>query len=539
MNRPIGFVDFVERVLLVTLTPAQRVLCLVAYDGVEPCNLTGADREIARKLFGDVDRIPPEARHVIVVVAGARAGKSYVLCALRLLYLALTTPLETLAPGEVAAALIIAPDLRLARQTLRYISGAAKGTRAIASRVSAESSDSLTLRRESGRSVTIECLPATRGGSAVRGRSLVGAVLDECAFFRDESFVVNDAEVFKAVAPRVMTNGQIVVSSTPFAETGLLFDLFTANHGDPHTCLAAHAPTTLLRDDARTRSMVERERERDPDNALREFDAQFMASGAGLFFDANAIEKAVDRTIALPLTPTFGTIVSAGADFAFRTDSSALIVVHKSPDGVATVADIIERKPGKGEPLKPSEVVQEFAATLKRHGANYLRSDGHYRQAIEEHLYTHALSFVAAPEGATGKLETHTRARALLHEGKVRLPNHPRLLKQMRELISRPTSGGGLSISSPRWRTGGHGDLVSALVLALHERNGTTVKAPKRSLNELTPEERVERWRISNLMALEQNARQGDERVRREIREAASGDWMSGLERDFYGDDDE
>ena len=53
----------------------------------------------------------------------------------------------------------------------------------LARMVAAETADSVTIERPDGRRVVIECLPATRGGSAVRGRSLVGAVLDESAFF--------------------------------------------------------------------------------------------------------------------------------------------------------------------------------------------------------------------------------------------------------------------------------------------------------------------------------------------------------------------
>jgi hypothetical protein len=69
--RPLPFTRFVAEVLKVTLTPGQRVLCLVAYDGLEPRDLTGADRELARQIFGDVDTIHEEARHVVVAVCGA------------------------------------------------------------------------------------------------------------------------------------------------------------------------------------------------------------------------------------------------------------------------------------------------------------------------------------------------------------------------------------------------------------------------------------------------------------------------------------
>jgi hypothetical protein len=163
--KPLPFVAFVERVLGVRLTPGQRVVCRIAYDGANPCDLEGDERELAHRIFGNVDVIPDEARHTVVAVCGARGGKSYVFCALRLLHLALTVPLNTMAPGEVASALIVAPDLRLARQCMRYALGAAKANRDIAQRISSESADGFVLARENGRTVAIECLPATRGGS--------------------------------------------------------------------------------------------------------------------------------------------------------------------------------------------------------------------------------------------------------------------------------------------------------------------------------------------------------------------------------------
>lgn len=465
MNAPMPFTQFAAEVLRVKLTPAQRVLALVAFDGIEPASLEGTDRDLARSIFGDVDTVPALARAVLVAVCGARAGKSYVICALRALHLALTVPIDTLAPGEVASAVLVAPDLRLARQTLRYATGAAKGVQAIAKRISAETSDSFTLRRENGREVVIECLPATRGGSALRGRSLVCAVLDESAFFRDDSYQVNDAELFRAVAPRVMPGGHLIVASTPWAEAGLLFEQFSANHGHPTTALAAHAPTTLLRPDARTTSMVERERERDPDTAAREFDAEFMTAGSGLFFDPATIDRAVsrERTASLPHDPA--AVAAAGADFGFRSDSSALAVVQRA-DSVVELAALDELRPQRGSPLLPSAVVGQFATVAKGYGQTVLIADSHYVESIREHLMTHGLALDAAPEGQAGKVETYLHLRALLNEGRLSIPYHPRLIAQLKAIVSKPQPGGGLQITSPRRSATGHGDLVSALVLA-------------------------------------------------------------------------
>lgn len=476
------FVPFVERVLRVKLTPGQRIVCRVAYDGVNPCDLEGEERDLARRIFGDVEVIPDEARHTIVAVCGARGGKSYIFCALRLLHLALTVPLNSLAPGEVASGLIVAPDLRLARQCMRYALGAAKANKEIAQRIASESADGFVLSRENGRTVAIECLPATRGGSALRGRSLPCAVFDESAFFRDEDFVVNDAELYKAVAPRVLPEGQVILASTPWAEgMGLLYELFHENHGAPRTALAAHAPTLLLRDDPRTRSIVERERDRDPDNASREFDAIFMSAGSGLFFDPHAVDRAVDGSVPLPMPYENRAVVAAGADFGFKSDSSALIVAQFDGE-LYRVADLLELRPQRGQPLQPSAVVATFADTARRYHVTSLVADRHYEEAIREHLGAHGLTLFAAADGLTGKVETYSRARALIHDGRVRLPNHPRLISQLKAIVSKPTPGGGLSISSPRRANGGHGDLVSALVLALAALPSTYVEPWMREL---------------------------------------------------------
>lgn len=482
MSRPVRlFTDFVAAAG-VRLTPGQRTICRIAYDGAAIADLTPAERAHAEQIFGPIASIPPEARNVIVAVCGARAGKSYVLGSLRLLHLALVLPLDSLAPGEIASALIVAPDLRLARQCLRYALGAARTVPAIARRISSETSDSFTLARESGRSVIVECLPATRGGSALRGRSLVGAVLDEAAFFRDAEYVVNDEEVFRAVAPRVMPGGQVIIASTPWAESGLLYDLFSTNHGNPTTALAAHAPTLLLRDDPRTRSIVERERQRDPDNASREFDASFMSAGSGLFLDPASIDRAVflDLTIPCMVSPDIRT--AAGADLGFVSDSSALAIVAGRGERLALIA-LEELRPGKGSPLRPSDVLARFAALAKEHHCREIVSDGHYAETAREHLHGHGISLGRGPEGAAGKVASYLELRRLFAEGRIALPKHDRLLAQLREIRSKPTSGGGLQVYSPRRPGGGHGDLVSALVLAawaLSSSVATPIRLPTR-----------------------------------------------------------
>lgn len=459
----IPFVAFVRDVLGVTLTPAQTVLVAVAYDHADPVALPVGDRELARQLFGDVDTIPPVARSVLVAVCGARAGKTYVLGALYSLWRALIADLSSLAPGEHAVALLVAPDQRLARQILRYALGAAKSVPSVARLIQSETVDNFTLRRPDGRIVALETLPAARGGSSVRGRSLVSAVMDECAFFRDQHYQVCDVEVFRAIAPRIMPGGMVVLASTPWSESGLLFEEFQRNgNGRPVTALAAHAPTLLLRGDAHTRQMVERERARDADNARREFAAEFMPYGSGLFFDAQAIERACATTAPSPTGHVQD--ASIGADLGLVADSTAFVAVRLI-GGIFSVLDVVELRPRPGEPLKLSAVVAEAARFAMRHRATTAHCDHHVLEPAREHAQR-GFYLQAVPGGQAAKVERFVTVRNLLNEGRLHIPpDFPRLAMQLREVISKPATGGSLQITLPR-RAGVHGDIVSTFVLA-------------------------------------------------------------------------
>lgn len=455
------FVDFVTS-LGVEMTPAQRVLYSVAIDGLDPCDTS--DPALAAKIFGPVARVPSGARDVVAVVKGARVGGSY-FGALYLLWRSLTADLSGLAPGEEAAAIVVAPDKRLAIQTLKYARGAVETVPDLETRVLSEGGqtrDGFTLGVGHGRKVSIEALPASAKGTATRGRSLVAALLDESAFLRDADFQVNDTEIFRSIIPRVMPGGRVLVSSTPWAASGLLHDLFSRNHGQPRDALAAHCPTLLMRPDDRTARIVAAERDRDPDNAAREFDAVPMSGGSSSFFDSSAIDAAIDRERPIVLAP--GPLAYVGIDLAFRRDSSALVVVHRRGRELA-IAETLELRPKFGRPLKPSEVIEQFAALARRHGAGWVACDGHYLETAREFFAAAGLSVVVGPEGARGKAESYVHLRNVLGEGRLSMPNDPRLAAQLRAITSSPQSGGGLSITAPR-NAQGHGDLVSALVLA-------------------------------------------------------------------------
>jgi hypothetical protein len=474
----LGFLEWVD----VTPSAGQSELCRVAFDGAQP-----VDGEIARELFGpiDFDNLPMGCRDVVGAICGGRGGKSYVLVALRLVWGMLVRDLSPLAPGQKAYATVVAPNEKLRQEVVNYGLGVCRSKpelRALmrlpkGTREDDTPSEFGIWREDFKRIVTFSAATATRGGYAVRGRWHTDLALDECAFFMDASYKINDEEIFKAGKPRVLPGGQTLLTTTPYAEVGLAYETFRDNFGKPKDALVAHAPTLLLNDTPHIRAIVEAERRRDPDNARREYDAKFVSSGTTVFFEVAALEAALTDE---PFKLQPHDQVMAGGDFGFRSDSSSLILVAIRGSQIH-VFDGAEERPQEGAPLKPSKTVETFAQRIAGR-CRYLMADGHYREAIAEHLEAHGLAYAPAP---TQPAETYVRARMLLREGRVRvhaMDFRDRLVRQLREVHGKPISGGGMSIVHPRWAKGGHGDLAAAFVLALWQASGDAVEEQKPEL---------------------------------------------------------
>ncbi len=505
------FYLFCEQVLHLELTAGQRVVCKVAFGDYNPEDLEGDERELALTLFGGVETVPERAKRFVCMRLGRGSGKT-TMCSAYAVYVAVCQPFKV-GPGDTPYVITIAPDLPTAKLSISMCREMIRGNQALERLVCGDEKTVITLRRPNGQQVKIEAFAASRGGSTVRGRTILAFLLDEAEFFTSNgadgsSYAVSDTDIFRALKPRLVRGGKGMLVSTPWPVETLMGSMFDANWGTCKTSVAVKAPTLLVRgDDPDIRANVEDERERDPDNCRREYDCEIDGVSGDGFFDATALASAVDSTMLLPAAYNPLWPSCAAADLGFKNDSSTLVVCQYDGRRYHTVA-LVEMRPKPGAPLKPSAVIAKFAEVAKAYGCTYIVSDGHYRESVKEHLNEHGLALVDAPEGMLGKQETFSRTRSVLHEGLVLLPKSDlvtRLVAQAKLVTAKAAPGGGLSIKIPRKVGLGHGDLVSAWVLAVHNLAYGKVKREKVDFVVNTPEWVAETTRRINAYYSKQN----------------------------------
>jgi len=79
---------------------------------------------------------------------------------------------------------------------------------------------------------------------AVRGRAILCAILDECAFYRDDNSATPDVELYCALGPGLLTlpSAMLLGISSPYRRTGLLFDKWRTLTARMATCWRSVRP---------------------------------------------------------------------------------------------------------------------------------------------------------------------------------------------------------------------------------------------------------------------------------------------------------
>ena len=459
-NRPPTIIEFMRA--YVGIDPSVPQAAFLKTLAREP--LDDAEREAFAVLFGmgADEPIADSARRVVFLLKGARVGGS-LLCSTLTLWRALTAPLPDRRSGERVFVGFTSADVRLARESLAFVGAVLDRMPSLTPMVVSRSTEIITMRRPDGIVIVFQILPATP--SAPRGRWFLDVVVSEADHAGAESGAAPIEEVVRSYASRLVRGGTLLAESTPWLEGGFWEKGYLANYGTPRAMLVCRAPTLFFYPTPETIALVAAETARDPRSAAREYGTTWTANGAA-YFDAGAIDRAVDASRVLEIGPDPNRACGVGLDLAFKSDAAALVVVMRNVTGGVDVAKVEILSPAKGAPLVVSEVLSAFGRTAKAYGAYAVSADAYYVQSAAEHFARLGIAINVVGASAESKATAYARVRELAHRGKLSLPAGSPLVAELKAVTSRHVGQGQIRIESPRKAGKGHGDAAAAFVAA-------------------------------------------------------------------------
>ena len=397
---------------------------------------------------------------------GRRGGKDFVAARLAI-YLALFRK-WTLAPGEVGVVIVLAVDRAQARVAFKYLRGALESNPLLWAEVENVTADLITLRNG------IEIQVATSDYAAVRGRTIVAALLDEYAFWPQEQ----GTEVVRALRPAQATQPQsmIIVFSSVYASHGPFYEARRKHHGGSDPRVLFGVASTRDMNPTVSEDFIKGELERDYAGASAEY-LSIERTDVSNFLDAaliDAAERASPREIPHALVSSDGGrhFYRAGLDVSGgRGDAAVCSIARAERDRVNVVA--LRRWPSPHDPLK---VAREVAAFLASYGITSVIAD---QYAAEFAISAYREAGVTLMSAAVTRTEAYLHLLPLFTTGRIEIPADPVLRAELLDLERRTTSTGRDVIDHPPH---GHDDCANALALAAYVTKPQTNLTPQQTV---------------------------------------------------------
>jgi hypothetical protein len=396
-------------------------------------------------------RAPPKKRvRELWAICGRRGGKSRIAAALAV-YIAAFTQQPTLAPGEVGMVLVLAASRDQAQVVFAYVKGFLKASPMLRKEIAGQTANEITLRN--GIVIAVH----STSFRTIRGRSLLCAILDEVAFWRDETSATPDIETYRAVLPSLATtNGLLIGISSPYRKIGLLYAKHRDHYGiDSDDVLVVQGGTRTF-NPTLSEQTIETQRQADPTGAASEWDAEFRTD-ISTFLDDELIDAAIEhgRPLELPPRP-YPAFYRAFTDSAGGTgrDAYTIAIAHKEVEHYHI--DVV-RGTRPGQKFDPVETTKEYAKLLEEYRIGSVTGDNYAAQWVAGAWRDTGISYV---QSDIPKSAIYLECLPLFTRGLVRLPDHARLLKELRLLERQTHRGGKDSVDHPR---GQHDDYSNAV----------------------------------------------------------------------------
>ena len=389
------------------------------------------------------------------VPVGRRGGKSLFAAALATYMACFRDYRPRLKPGERAVVMVLAADKDQAQVVFQYIEGFFENIPMLTALADkrGKGKDSLRLRNR----VTIQVQVASF--RRLRGRTVVCAILDECAFwYSDEESRNPDTEILTALTPSTLTiPGSLIIGiSSPYAKRGILWDAYRKHYGRDNDPVLVWKADTVTMNPSADRAIIDEAFEADPASARAEYGAEFREDLES-FVSPEAVERVVvkGRTY-LPFESGKRYIAFCDPAGGSGGDSMTLAIARQE-GGKSVVCRVVEWRP----PFSPEDATAQCAEVLKEYGLSRVTGDHYAGDWPKDRFRAHGIYYERADRS---KSEIYAAFQPLLNSRRVELLDHPRTNAQLLALERSTSRLGKDSISHP---VNGHDDLANAVAGAV------------------------------------------------------------------------
>jgi hypothetical protein len=375
---------------------------------------------------------------------------------------ALFEPGCKLRPGERALVVCIACDRDQAQIVLNYTRSYFAQIPPLKAMVVRETATGFELNNG------VDVAVATNSFRAVRGRTLLCAILDEVSFYRDERSSTPDEEVYRAIKPGLarMPGSMLIGISTPYRKGGLLYRMFRDHYGrDGDDVLVIRAPSIVF-NPTLDQAIIDRALAEDPAGAAAEWLAQFRDDVSG-WATRELIEAAVDRGVTVR-PPVRGVRYHGFVDASGGVGDSYTCCVAHAEDRTAVLDTLIEIRP----PFNTDTATVQVSDALKSYGCYTATGDKYAAGWVVDAFRRHGINYQHSERDRSA---LYLDALPLFSSGRIRLLDNVRLVSQFAHLERIVSPTGKDRIQKPR---GGHDDACNsaagACVLAQVPHNWCT-----------------------------------------------------------------
>ncbi len=389
------------------------------------------------------------------LVVGRRGGKSFI-TALVAVWLACFRDYRAhLQPGERGTVLIIAADRKQARVIFRYIQGLLENVAMLKPLIVRMTTEEIELSN----GVSIEI--GTASFRSTRGYTVVAALLDEIAFWRNDESANPDDEVINAIAPGMATipNSMMLALSSPYAKRGVLWDAFRRWHGKEDAEALVWRADTRTMNPSVPQSVITRAMEKDEAKARAEFLAEFR-SDLESFITREVIDQA---TRSGPLILPFDRAIQYAAfvdPAGGGHDEFTLAIGHQDDD--TTVIDAVHARRGV-----PADTVAHYAEILKEFGIRKVTGDKYAGSWPADEFQKHGIEYAPSEKPKSGLSLDLLPA---LNSGRVELPPDDKLVNQLLGLERRTARGGKDSVDHGPGGSDDRANVCAGLVSTIGKR---------------------------------------------------------------------